>query len=368
MKRTKILSLILALCMTVSVFAVSMVSASATEETGDNVSATDASEDVVSADATEASTEPATEPSPEATNQNENKWYGNNNASLNLTSEEANIFVSAVGQLKAGDLTISPIDVMTKQNSSGKTYAYLTTIFDNCNSANTELERKIQNWGNSIYSDPAVMQEYFNAQNDLLEKIKNAVSWWVYVINVDSAGKATLVEKEQIDLNNIKTSDASSGDWTITAKEPKDDDIDKIQSAVKNEIANYSDVDLKIIAQIADRTAENGDDYLFMCYGTKNSKTDLYVVETHNTGEKQEIVKVSIFDLAAYTAAAGNINTGTNTGSATNDSTGGKSYDNTNNANGFIATGQSNITITIALVLIVMVFAVIVFSRKRKND
>ena len=377
MKTTRILSLIFTLCMAVSVFAVGMVDAFAVDETEESESVK-ATETLETDAVTEATSEVVTEPTTEATEQSAKKWYGLNHASQNLTSEEATIFAAAVGLLQQGDLTIIPIDVMTKQNSSGKTYAYLTTVFDNCNSANAELERKKKIWGNSIYSDPAVMQEYVDAQNEFFEKVKNAVSWWVYIVNVDSAGNATYVNKEQIDLNDIKTSDTTSGDWIITAKEPNADDIKGIQSAVKNEIANYSDVDLKIIAQIAERSGDNGDDYLLMCYGTKDSKTDLYVVEMHNTGTNQEIAKVSIFDLAAYAAAVGNNSTTASNAaninnSGNNSATAIHTANNSNSGNSgasstvFPNTGQENTHLYIVITVLFLLAAVIFFACRRKR-
>lgn len=375
MNKTKILSIILTLCMTVSLFAVAMVSASASDNTeeGTSVEATEATEEASAEAPTEPATEAATEPATEADEKNDSKWRGTLTASLNLTGEESVIFTRANGGLKKEDLTFIPMDVVAVQTSSGKTYAYLTAIFDSCKSEKEDLERKKKAWGDSIYSDPEIMEEYTEAQKEYFEKLADAVTWWVYTVNVNSAGNSALVGKVRIDFDDIKTSDRSSDGWIVTSKEPDPKKIEKISSEAKNAIANYNDIDLKIIAQIAEKKLNNKSDFMFMCYGTKDSKTDLYVVEVHETDTAPEITKVSMLDLSAYTLATENNNNNNNNPNANGN--GNENVNNNNGANGgsgsalvFPSTGSDYTIVYCAIALLVVSSAVIIFARKKKHN
>ena len=98
----------------------------------------------------------------------------------------------------------------------------------------------------------------------------------------------------------LKTTDKASDEWTITAVAPKDNDYNIYSDAVKEALTGYKEIKLDYIADLASRINGAEEDYRFLCYGTKDSGTDLYVVEVHDGLDSAEITKVSLFDLSAY--------------------------------------------------------------------
>ena len=320
MKTTRILSMILALCMVISVISIGAVSASAAEvedeyaavaaklddltekistledaptgvisETGDN----EPSGDVT--DVTEAPTETATTAETQAetiapadiarTDDNSNAGTARWRTSLGYVCSINDFkIISPVTQdlLHNDDFDFFPSHVIATLDISGGTcYAFLCSF--------CESSKKIER-------DSAGMSE----DEKTAYKTEHTLygDWWeVLTVFVDSENNSKLIGREKIEITDIKTLEKSPDRaWNITVKGARQLLVDYDQKALDN----YTDLKLDAIAQlgIQDRP---GDLIRLLCYGTKDSKTDLYVVDIQDNDGVQEVKTVSVFDLDAYT-------------------------------------------------------------------
>lgn len=194
------------------------------------------------------------------------KWHTYTFASDQFTDDEKKIF-SSVMKSNTNVLYL-PSQVIAKQtDDSGTYYVFLTSV--------TELKTDVDAFFDSI-------------------------RWEITTIFVDNQGNSKLLNSAAIDPADIKTTDKAPDGWTVSAKTPSADDLSYYSSDVKQALTNYKEIKLDYIAELATRIVDTGINYRFLCYGTKDGKTDLYVVELTDEFTKAEITKVSLFDLSSY--------------------------------------------------------------------
>lgn len=194
------------------------------------------------------------------------KWKSSTLASDQYTNDEKKIFSSAMKNKT--DALYLPSQVIAKQNDdSGTYYAYLTSV-------------------TVLTTD----------SDDFFDSLR----WEITTIFVDKQGNSKLLNSVAVDPVDIKTTDKAPDGWTVSAKSPQADDLKYFSSAVEQALTGYKDVKLDYIAELASQINGAEINRRFLCYGTKDSKTDLYVVEIHDGLVSAEITKVSLFDLSSY--------------------------------------------------------------------
>ena len=248
MKSTKILSMILAVCMLLSVC---VLSAAAAEEAVDN--APDASEPEQAEDLAD-------------TGAVSGAWTFSNFAADNCTADEKAILTKALEGF--GGISLDPRDVIATQVVAGTNYAFL------------------------CMATPIV---------------PDAVSHWA-VVTVFAAtdGSVQLVGTVDIDPADVKvkndSADAETGAWSSAAKQTGA----PLPTAVFDALNSGDGMDFVSIAVLGTQPV-SGTNYRILCYGTTvtaQPKTDLYVVDVYeNIQGTAEVTSVAKFDLEAYIAA-----------------------------------------------------------------
>lgn len=246
MKITKVMSLILALCLMLTVLGIGVVSASAEEA--------DETPAAVGADASEA----------EAVDESDSgAWEFSDIAADNCTADEKAILTKALDGI--GGANFEPKDVIATQLVSGTNYAFLCKV-------------------TPVVVDPVS-------------------HWSIVTVYADLEGNAELINTVDIDPADPKTTENApeeeSGAWVSTQK----DTPAAVPDAVSDALANNDGVALSPIAVLGTQLVA-GTNYRILCYGTTSTatpKTNLYVVDVYvDINGEGEITSVSVFDLKAY--------------------------------------------------------------------
>lgn len=265
MKTKKILSLILALCMVMSVISVGILSASAAEIENDaNVSADDTEIDVT------VTWKPTIK----------SVYVGDDD--LNAVS----------GLLKTyydqDTYNLVPVQVVATQTVSGTNYACL------CSCAWTE-EYALRMYDLAKYVDKTWL--------------KYNMCWYdILTVFVDNEGNAKLLSSKKINVNDIKTvenaPERGAGAWNIVAKASEDDfDYYDFEPAVIEALDGNVGLKFDIIAELGTIEDNSVTKYRCLCYGTTsaaNPTTNIYVVDLLVEDDKAEITDIACFDLEAY--------------------------------------------------------------------
>ncbi len=357
MKTKKILSMILALCMIISFFAVGVVSTNAAESEDEPVMGVEDSTEPEFEDPTSESTETPTQEPTEVLS-GDGKWKFKNVYNFEMYDGDPFIVSAekAAKDSKYYDYTF--VHIIAKKEVSGiKRFDYVLL-------------------GYKYNKDPRFISAFGYNYN-----------WDIVTVKYAKTSDSYLTAKsETIDIADVKTTDKTSDVWSITAKSTDKDDMiggEELPDAVCAALTNYSDVKLDMIAQLGAQELD-GTNRRFLCYGTKDSKTELYVVDTHEKDDIAEVTKVSLFDLSAYapdstlTDYANELadkteelkksnesnqssqnTTITTTGSSTN---GGSSASATSPK-----TGQEDTIVFVMLGVMILASAVIFFVRKRER-
>ena len=194
------------------------------------------------------------------------KWHSSTLASDQCTKDEQKIFSSAMKNKTDG--LYLPVQVIAKQtDGSGTYYVFLTSV--------TVLK-----------TDP--------------DAFFDSLRWEITTIFVDNQGNSKLLNSAAIDPADIKTTDKAPDGWTISAKSPSSDDFTLLLSKVEQSLNDYKDIKLDYIAELASQINGADSNSRLLCYGTKDGKTNLYVVEVNDILTNAEITKVSLFDLSSY--------------------------------------------------------------------
>lgn len=258
MKMTKVLSLILALSMVLTVFGIGIISASAAEDEEPAPVAAEAPKEVA-VDATEAETTPPETGDVSTTG----AWEFSGVAADNCTQEEKDIFTKALSDI--GGASYEPKDVIATQTVAGTNYAFLCV------------------------TTPVV---------------PNAESHWsIVTVYADLEGNAKVINVADVDPASLSTLDnapeAGDGAWTSKAKEKTAD----VPQTVSDALANNDGIALSPIAILGTQLVA-GTNYRILCYGTTATaepQTNLYVADVYEAVDgTAEITAVSVFDLAAY--------------------------------------------------------------------
>ena len=284
MKAKKILSLVLALCMVLSVLSAGFVVANAaeTEKTGGDKLAADLD--------TNANTNVGD-------GENATAWItGSSYRQKTLSEEEANTYKELLikNYADSADYNFFPLTIIGSQAADGgniKALLCFTTVSDSKRAADTAGKNEEE-----------------------LNKYALTSSWYfIFSFYESSTGKKTLLDGAVINPADIKILDKNTENanspWVIKSTEGVFPD-DKVIAAMNA----YTELDLQFIASIADEidtTLEKTGNYKYLCYGSANNKTNLYVVSVHVGDDAAEITDVAIFDL--------NKNTTTDTSKVTKD-------------------------------------------------
>lgn len=259
MKFTRTISLILALCMVLTIFTVGIISVSAAE----NDVAVEAAEVTTVSD-----------------------WKSRGYFYGKCTTDEMLIFPSDSPSITSSDYNCFPVQVLATNNSR-TSYAYLVSFVYSSSKINELTQILGEARGNEFLSSYGI--------------------WFdVIIVNVDEDGYSYIDGGTMIDIDDIKTLDAvpEYTDTVITAKDPRDivpnKFYDSLSSSVKDVLINNSGMKFDAIAELSIKKTDDVI-YRFLCYGTDdNSKTNLYVVNVREEGDVAEIIEYAPFELNYY--------------------------------------------------------------------
>ena len=296
MKAKKILSLVLALCMVLSVLSAGFVVANAAE-TDNPTDANAAETENTGGDKLAANVEPSEEAYAGAnTDTDENTdenvgdsstfWYGDKDYTSTLSSEEISLYLYTLEQHYSNykDYTFTPTQVIATQSVSGGTVQAVLALTSH---------------------SPEVAEKATKSMSQEQKLIYSITDFWytVFTFYKDSKGNLSLLKYVIIDPSDVKTLDLNTQNanapWVI-----KEQQGSSRSASVIAAIQSYSAISLTPIASIAiemNRDYENIT-YKYLCYGTVNGKTNLYVVTLKpvENSTDYEVTDVAYFDINQY--------------------------------------------------------------------
>lgn len=283
MKAKKILSLVLALCMVLSVLSAGFVVANAAE-TGELY------------DEIAANVEPNAEAYAGAnTDTDENVgeassvWTGTFDCEVTLTKDEQKKYLALIldHYADSDDFGFLPAQIIATQDVSGGTLKSLIT------------------W--TSYSDAKMEQLTVGLTQEQKERFKLLSVWYtIFTIFEDSKGNLTLLKAVIIDPSDVKTLDKNTQNanapWVIK-EQPGSSKYTAYD--FNRALKDYTEISLTPIANIATEFDEETLplSFKYLCYGTVNGKTNLYVATidfTDDTYSDVEVTDVAYFDINQY--------------------------------------------------------------------
>lgn len=303
MKAKKILSLVLALCMVLSVLSAGFVVANAAE-TENPTDANAAETENTGGDKLAANVEPSEEAYAGAnTDTDENTdenvgdsstiWYGGIDYTDSISAEDTLLYLNVLEQHYSNykNFIFIPTQVIATQDVSGGTVQAVLALTSHSKEAREKATKGMSDEQKLIYS----LTDYW---------------YTVFTFYKDSKGKLSLLKYVIIDPSDVKTLDKNTQNanapWVI--KEQQGSSLDEnVNAALKN----YTEMSLTPIADVA--VEMNRDykrlTYKYLCYGTVNGKTNLYVVTLKpvENSTDYEVTDVAYFDINQYiTSKTGN--------------------------------------------------------------
>lgn len=362
MKFTRTISLILALCMVMSVLATGMFTASAAE-----------SEDKA--------------PVEVAAKNYDDMWLPRVGDS-ECTATQLETFKLATEGLYSNYVVLPMQVIATKAGTSGIDMAYLTYF--------SYSKKTFDMFSRNGWSDTELLYNGY---------------WWM-IITVHLTYKnnvASWNSQYKIDLDNIETIKDGPKEhlWKCLGQEPSEEINKELEMGINLALSNDTDMIFSVCELLGTKEKKGaGKDCRTLCYGTPksdNTKTDLYIIDVHLEEENPEVLSMEVFDLDKYayfrddteeevegTETSDNSETATedNKGVATNtDATSNTQKDSNNSSNaqntgstststtstGSSAsatspkTGQEDTIVFVMLGVMILASAVIFFVRKRER-
>lgn len=283
MKRTKLVSLILAVCMVLSVFMIGIASVSAAEEQENNSAV---ATDTIGADEEGTTTETTdkSEKDEATVGATDNSWVFDPVSYYNLSDGDAidrMLAMSAATDSKYFKYNVVQI-IATKPVSGTKKLDYVFLCYR------------------------------YNKDARTVSLVGPQYAWEIITVKYSKTSNSYLRDKaETIDISNVKTASKAPEDWVSTSKTPDAETLAELPNLVSKALTSYSNPKLNMIAQLGTQTGDETN-RRFLCYGTKDSKTNLYVVDVNEKDDQAQVTKVSYFDLASYVPATSTVDTANN--------------------------------------------------------